>query len=100
VFTSNVFAIMGLRSLFFAVAGAMGMFHFLKYGLSAILAFIGVKMFIMKGFDLTPIGINLQLAGVHIPIGIALGVIASVLAVSIILSLVFPEQQPADDESA
>ena len=46
VFTSNVFAIMGLRSLYFALAGMMEVFHFLHYGLSVILIFIGVKMLI------------------------------------------------------
>ena len=86
VFTSNVFAIMGLRSLFFAVAGAMGMFHFLKYGLSAILSFIGVKMLIMHW--------------VHIPVAVALGVIATVLAISIVLSIIFPETSAAENESA
>ena len=86
VFTSNVFAIMGLRSLFFAVAGAMGMFHFLKYGLSAILSFIGVKMLIMHW--------------VHIPVAIALGVIAVVLAISVVLSIIFPETSAAENESA
>jgi tellurite resistance protein TerC len=86
VFTSNVFAIMGLRSLFFAVAGAMGMFHFLKYGLSAILSFIGVKMLIMHW--------------VHIPVAVALGVIAVVLAISVVLSIIFPEKSAAENESA
>jgi len=73
VFTSNVFAVMGLRSLFFAVAGVMDLFHYLKYGLSFILTFIGVKMFIMHWYK--------------IPIDVALGVIAVTLAVSIIASL-------------
>jgi tellurite resistance protein TerC len=86
VFTSNVFAIMGLRSLFLAVAGAMGMFHFLKYGLSAILSFIGVKMLIMHW--------------VHIPVAIALGVIAVVLAISVVLSIIFPEKPASENESA
>lgn len=76
------------------------MFHFLKYGLSAILTFIGVKMFIMKGIDLSIAGIDLQLAPTHIPISIALGVIAIVLALSILLSIIFPEKRPAENESA
>jgi tellurite resistance protein TerC len=79
VFTSNVFAIMGLRSLFFAVVGVMGIFHYLKYGLSIILSFIGVKMFISEWY--------------HVPIEAALGVIAGVLALSIIASLLFPEMK-------
>lgn len=81
VFTSNVFAVMGLRSLFFAVVGVMGIFHYLKYGLSIILTFIGVKMFIQDWY--------------HIPIEGALGVIAGVLALSIIASMLFPEKREA-----
>jgi len=79
VFTSNVFAVMGLRSLFFAVVGVMGIFHYLKYGLSIILTFIGVKMFIQDWY--------------HITIDVALGVIAGVLALSIIASIMFPEKE-------
>jgi tellurite resistance protein TerC len=79
VFTSNVFAIMGLRSLFFAVAGVMGLFHYLKFGLSVILCFIGVKMFIQHWYKL--------------PIEIALGVIVGVLAISILASVVFKKKQ-------
>ncbi|MBM4177949.1 MAG: TerC family protein [Ignavibacteria bacterium] len=79
VFTSNVFAVMGLRSLFFAVAGVMGIFHYLKYGLSFILSFIGVKMFIQDWYKIS--------------IETALAVIAGVLALSIIASVVFPEKE-------
>ena len=75
-----------MTAIFFAVAGAMGMFHFLKYGLSAILSFIGVKMLIMHW--------------VHIPVAIALGVIAVVLAISVVLSIIFPETSAAENESA
>ena len=78
VFTSNVFAVMGLRSLFFAVAGVMGLFHYLKYGLSVILTFIGVKMFIQHWYKL--------------PIEVALGVIVAVLAISILASVMFPQK--------
>jgi tellurite resistance protein TerC len=81
VYTSNVFAILGLRALFFALSGAMGVFHLLKYGLAIILSFVGVKMMIS--------------GHVHIPIGIALGVVGGVLALSIVLSLVFPEKKEA-----
>lgn len=79
VFTSNIFAVMGLRSLFFAVAGVMNLFHFLKYGLSVILSFIGVKMIIQSWY--------------HMPIDIALGVIAGVLGISIVASIMFPEKK-------
>ena len=73
-YTSNVFAILGLRSLFFALSGIMEMFHYLKYGLSLILIFIGAKM--------------LAADFLHIPTGIALGVVAGILAVSVIGSVI------------
>jgi TerC family integral membrane protein len=79
VYTSNVFAILGLRSLYFALAGMIEVFHFLHYGLSLILIFIGVKM--------------LASSYVQIPIGIALGVVAGVLLISILLSLLFPAKK-------
>jgi tellurite resistance protein TerC len=78
VFTSNVFAILGLRSLYFALAGMMEIFHLLHYGLSVILIFIGAKM-VASRF-------------VHIPIGVALGVVVGVLVVSVALSLLFPKK--------
>lgn len=73
VFTSNVFAILGLRSLYFALKGFADMFHYLKYGLSLILIFIGVKMLIMHFY--------------HIPISFTMIFIFSVLFISVILSL-------------
>ncbi len=75
VYTSNVFAILGLRSLYFALAGLMGLFHYLKIGLSAVLVFIGIKML-------------LPIFHIEIPIQIALGVIAGILSVSVIASIV------------
>ncbi len=77
VYTSNVFAILGLRAMFFALKGAMDLFHHLHYGLSAILVFFGAKM-LLGHF-------------VEIPIGIALGVVASILALSVIASLIWPK---------
>jgi tellurite resistance protein TerC len=81
VFTSNVFAILGLRSLYFALAGMMEIFHLLHYGLSVILIFIGFKM--------------LASHYVHIPIGLALGVVCGVLLISITGSLLFPKKSEA-----
>jgi tellurite resistance protein TerC len=75
VYTSNVFAILGLRSLYFALAGIMRLFHYLPYGLSAVLVFVGVKMLLADFYK--------------IPIGIALGVVAGVLALSVIASIVW-----------
>ncbi len=69
VYTSNIFAILGLRSLYFALAGLMSLFTYLKYGLAAILIFVGIKLCLSNTF--------------HFPIGISLGVIAFILSVSI-----------------
>jgi len=83
VYTSNVFALLGLRSLFFAVASMMRLFHYLQYGLGVILAFIGIKMMIATIYE--------------IPVGIALGVIAGVLLISVVVSVLWPpkEESPA-----
>lgn len=78
VYTSNVFAILGLRSMYFALAGMMELFHHLHYGLSFILSFIGVKMLISNYFT--------------IPTGWALGTVASAIAISIVASILFPQK--------
>ncbi|MBX3049866.1 MAG: TerC family protein [Caldilineaceae bacterium] len=79
VYTSNVFAILGLRSLYFLLANVMDKFRFLKLGLSAILVFIGVKMLVMDIY--------------HIPIALSLGVIAAVLMLSILASIFIPAEE-------
>jgi len=76
VYTSNVFAILGLRSMYFAVSGLMKIFRFLHYGLALILVLVGLKM--------------LSADYVRIPITATLGVVAGVLLISIPLSLAFP----------
>jgi tellurite resistance protein TerC len=82
VYTSNVFAILGLRSLYFALAGIMKLFHHLHYGLAVILSFVGVK---------------LMLSGVFkIPTGISLGIVFGVLALSVIASLLWPPKEPSE----
>jgi tellurite resistance protein TerC len=73
VYTSNVFAILGLRSLYFLLAGVVDKFYYLKLGLSFVLAFVGTKMVIVDIYK--------------IPIGLSLGVIASILAISVVASL-------------
>jgi tellurite resistance protein TerC len=82
VFTSNIFAILGLRSLYFLLAGAVDKFHLLKYGLAIVLTFVGLKMtvlsWIFKG---------------HFPIGWSLGIIAGTITASILLSLAFPRKE-------
>lgn len=76
VYTSNVFAILGLRSMYFVLANVITKFHLLKYGLSVVLVFVGVKMLVS---EIRPIGI-----------GVSLGVVAAVLIGSVLLSLVIP----------
>ncbi|MCK9410401.1 MAG: TerC family protein [Bacteroidetes bacterium] len=76
VYTSNVFAILGLRALYFALAGIMGLFHYLHYGLSVILVFVGVKM--------------MAVDFVKIPVEYSLMVVLSILILSVIISKIFP----------
>lgn len=76
IYTSNIFAILGLRSLYFALAKIVQYFHFIHYGLSIILTFIGFKM-LLSGY-------------ISIPILVSLSVILGTIAISIILSLLFP----------
>ncbi|MCS6861713.1 MAG: TerC family protein [Abditibacteriales bacterium] len=77
VYTSNVFAILGLRALYFALAGVMKLFHYLHYGLSVVLVFVGVKMLLADVYK--------------VPIAASLSFIASVLAVSIVVSMLRPQ---------
>ncbi|AMM50050.1 integral membrane protein TerC [Rufibacter sp. DG15C] len=79
VYTSNVFALLGLRALYFALAGIMQLFHYLHYGLSLILVFIGAKLMLSDY--------------IHINMVIALGVVAFILATSVVLSLIFPKKE-------
>jgi tellurite resistance protein TerC len=83
VYTSNVFAILGLRSMYFALAGMMEMFHYLHYGLSVVLMFVGAKMLVSHYYD--------------IPTHIALAVVAGVLGTSIALSMAFPKKETASE---
>ena len=79
VYTSNVFAILGLRALYFALAGVMQLFHYLHYGLSAILVFVGAKMLLADVYKL--------------PVGVALGVIAGILLMAVLVSIMRPRQR-------
>lgn len=76
VYTSNVFAILGLRALYFALAGIMGLFHYLHYGLSVILVFVGLKMMLVDFYK--------------IPVEYSLMVVLGILVVSVVLSKMFP----------
>jgi tellurite resistance protein TerC len=82
VFTSNVFAILGLRSLYFLLAGAIGYFRYLKYGLPAVLVFMGVEMLLDSHDRLPP-----RWFQVDIPTSVSLLVVAGILLVSIVLSV-------------
>jgi tellurite resistance protein TerC len=86
VYTSNVFAILGLRSLYFALAGIIHRFSYLKYGLSLVLVFIGTKMMLIDIWK--------------VPTALALGVTAGLIAGSIVLSLFKTRNEPAPEEDA
>jgi len=82
VYTSNVFAILGLRALYFALAGIMELFHYLHYGLSVILVFVGAKMMLVDVFK--------------IPTEYSLAVVLSILVISVVASKLFPPKQQAE----
>jgi tellurite resistance protein TerC len=86
VYTSNVFAILGLRALYFAIAGMVQRFQYLHYGLSAILVFVGIKMLLSTVYK--------------IPVGLALGVIAMILIVSVVTSMARSKKIASDGASA
>jgi tellurite resistance protein TerC len=87
VFTSNIFAILGLRSMYFVLAGAIDRFWLLRHGVALVLLFVGIKM----------VGVA-KWIGYDISIGLSLGVIVTTLAASILLSLAFPRPpKPPED---
>jgi tellurite resistance protein TerC len=79
VYTANIFAILGLRSLYFALAGVMRLFHYLRYGLVVVLIFVGVKMLIAAFYK--------------IPTEIALGAVVGVLFIAVIASVIWPHKE-------
>jgi tellurite resistance protein TerC len=85
VFTSNAFAIMGLRSLYFLLAGLIERFEYLKYGLAALLAFAGLKMLLSDV--------------VHIDVWVSLGIILTILVVSVVVSLLATRDREVPDET-
>jgi tellurite resistance protein TerC len=87
VFTSNIFAILGLRNLYFLLRGAIDKFHMLKYGLGIVLIFVGAKMTFLN-----------RMFGGHFPITWSLGIIIGVIAASVVLSLVFPPPPEKKDK--
>jgi len=82
VYTSNVFAILGLRSMYFALAGMMELFRYLHYGLSLVLISVGAKMLLSHYFE--------------IPTPVALAAVAGVLAISVIVSMANPKKKAAE----
>lgn len=84
VFTSNIFAILGLRSLYFMLAGVVDKFHLLKYGLALVLVFVGLKMVYLN-----------ELFGGKFPIGISLGIIVVLIGGSIVASLLIKKKESA-----
>src|SRR5690606_2774510 len=85
LYTSNIFAILGLRSLYFLLANFIHMFSKLSYGLSIILAFIGVKMLISPW--------------IHISSPVSLAIVGGVLLISVILSLLLPDEKKGNPVS-
>ena len=83
VYTSNVFAILGLRAMYFLLAGVIHRFHYLKLGLSAVLVFVGAKMLLADVYK--------------VPTGLSLGVVALLLAISVAASVLFPKAAEAHD---
>jgi TerC family integral membrane protein len=77
VYTSNVFAILGLRSMYFALAGMMEMFRYLHYGLSVVLMFVGTKMMLSHYYE--------------VPTAVALGAVAGILLLSVVVSVLRPK---------
>ncbi|NMR34796.1 TerC/Alx family metal homeostasis membrane protein [Chryseobacterium aquaticum] len=84
LYTSNIFAILGLRSLYFLLANFIHMFSKLPYGLAIILAFIGVKMLIAPWY--------------HITSPVSLGIVGGVLVISVLLSIMFPDKKENEEK--
>ena len=85
VFTSNIFAILGLRSMYFTLAGVVTKFHLLKYGLAAVLTFVGLKMVYLN-----------DAFGGKFPITWSLGIIGGAIGLSVVASLLFPQKEIAE----
>jgi tellurite resistance protein TerC len=79
VMTSNIFAVLGLRALYFVLADLAARFHLLAYGLGAVLVFVGLKMLAVDFFK--------------VPVGWSLGVVGAILAVAVVASLLVPPKR-------
>ena len=87
VFTSNIFAVLGLRALYFLIAGFLGMFRYLKLGLSLVLGFIGIKMLVVA-------------VGIKIPIAFSLTVVVGILTISVLASVIAARREGKLDLAA
>ena len=107
-YTSNIMAILGLRALYFLLAGVVGMFRFLQLGLAAILTFVGGKMLLtglpsffgILGFDSVPLLGSVHEMHFHVPVGTSLAIIVGILALSIVVSLLIPDKSAAKVSSS
>jgi tellurite resistance protein TerC len=101
ILTSNLFAVMGLRALFFVLSGVMGMFRFLKPALSIVLAFIGAKMMaplLVEGLNFTGLtSIDPEMA--HVPVSVSLIVVLGTIALAILASVLIPEKKRAPESA-
>ncbi|MBK8303798.1 MAG: TerC/Alx family metal homeostasis membrane protein [Chloracidobacterium sp.] len=111
VYTSNIFAILGLRTFFFLLADLADRFHFLKYGLAFVLSFIGIKMLLPLAAHASVLLLGAEDQGAFSVvvrrylnhefeqpvINISLGIVVGAIVVAVILSLIFPHKHPADD---
>ncbi|HKS36632.1 MAG TPA: TerC family protein [Verrucomicrobiae bacterium] len=96
VFTSNIFAILGLRSLYFVLAGAIGYFRYLKIGLSVVLVFIGVKMLLDPHLDEAhPAAVKRFWFQVQIEPGISLAIVTSIILTSVVFSVIVARHERA-----
>lgn len=84
IYSANAFAILGLRALYFALSGVMRLFHYLHYGLSFILIFIGTKMMLEEILEISTL--------------ITLGVIVLTLSISVLFSILYPKEDLSDDQ--
>ncbi len=111
IFTSNVFAIMGLRSLYFALASLLDKFHYLHYSLAAILSGVGVKMLVenahharalMKWLPESTHGALdwLPQHAIHVPTAFSLGAICGSLLLGVLASLLYAQNHPGKDQAA
>jgi tellurite resistance protein TerC len=102
VYTSNVFAILGLRTFYFLLAGVVEQFHYLKYGLGIVLSFIGVKMLLPFGVKVLSLVLGSSAGSLtrfeDIPTGVALGIVAVILLASVGASFIWPKRRSKEQK--